>query len=69
MRRSVVKLLLFYLAKILGVNPREFLLHRSKLIPPPVLGFERFEENKYNTIKRRRIIVQCKEEDEKNNGY
>ena len=28
--------------------PRELLLHRSKLISPPVLGFERFEENKCN---------------------
>ena len=37
--------------------PREFLLHRSELIPPPVLGFERFEENKYTSIKRRRMIV------------
>ena len=69
MRRSVVKLLLSYLAKILGVDPREFLLHRSKLIPPPVLGFERFEENKYTSIKRRRMIVQCKEEDVEKNGY
>ena len=30
--------------------PRELLLHRSELIPPPVLGFERFEENKYTSI-------------------
>ena len=49
--------------------PREFLLHRSELILPPVLGFERFEENKYTSIKRRRIIVQCKEEDVEENGY
>ena len=49
--------------------PRELLLHRSKLIPPPVLGFERFEENKYTSIKRRRMIVQCKEEDVEKNGY
>ena len=49
--------------------PREFLLHRSELIPPPVIGFERFEENKYTSIKRRRMIVQCKEEDEEKNGY
>ena len=48
---------------------RELLLSRSKLIPPPVLGFERFEENKYTSIKRRRMIVQYKEEDEENNGY
>ena len=34
-----------------------------ELIPPLVLGFERFEENKYTSIKRRRMIVQCKEED------
>ena len=26
--------------------PRKLLLHRSKLIPPLVLGFERFQENK-----------------------
>ena len=45
------------------------LLHRSKLIPPPVLGFVRFEENKYTSIKRRRMIVQCKEEDVQKNGY
>ena len=31
--------------------PRELLLHRSKLIPPPVLGFERFEENKIIIIR------------------
>ena len=31
------------------------LLHRSELIPPPVLGFERFEENKYTSIKRRNM--------------
>ena len=43
--------------------PRELLLHGSKLISPPVFGFERFVENKYSSIKRRRIIVQCKEED------
>merc|ERR1711867_11979 len=49
--------------------PRELLLHRSELIPPPVLGFERFEENKYTSIKRRRKIVQCKEEDMEKNGY
>ena len=30
--------------------PRELLLHRSKLIPPPVLGTERFEENKLTSI-------------------
>ena len=48
---------------------RELLLHRSKLIPPPVLGFERLEENKYTSIKRRRMIVQCKEEDVEKNGY
>ena len=45
------------------------LLHRSELIPPPVLGFERFEENKYTSIKRRRMIVQYKEEDVEKNGY
>ena len=49
--------------------PREFLLHRSELIPPPVLGFERFEKNKYTSIKRSRNIVQYQEEDEENNGY
>ena len=49
--------------------PRELLLHRSELIPPPVLGTERFEENKLTSIKRRRIIVQCKEEDMEKNGY
>ena len=49
--------------------PRELLLHTSKLIPPPVLRFERFEENKYTSIKRRRMIVQCKEEDVEKNGY
>merc|ERR1712163_3247 len=49
--------------------PRELLLHRSKLITPPVLGFERFEENEYTSIKRRRIVVQCKEEDVEKNGY
>ena len=49
--------------------PRELLLHRSEVIPPPVLGFERFEENKYTSIKRRRMIVQCKEEDVEKNGY
>ena len=49
--------------------PRELLLHRSELISPPVLGYERFEENNYTSIKRRRMIVQCKEEDEENNGY
>ena len=48
--------------------PRELLLHRFKLIPPPVLGFERFEENKYPSIKRRRMIVQCKEKDAEKNG-
>ena len=48
---------------------RKLLLHRSELIPPPVLGFERFEENKYTSIKRRRMIVQCKEEDVEKNGY
>ena len=36
--------------------PRELLLYRSELVPPPVLGFERFEENKYTSIKRRRMI-------------
>ena len=45
------------------------LLHRSELIPPPVLGFERFEENKYTSIKRRRMIVECKEEDVEKNSY
>ena len=49
--------------------PRELLLNRSELIPPPVLRFERFEENKYTSIKRRRMIVQCKEEDVEKNGY
>ena len=49
--------------------PRELLLHRSELIPPPVLGFERFDENKYTNIKRRRMIVQYKEEDVEKNGY
>ena len=49
--------------------PRELLLHRSELIPPPVLGFERFDENKYTSIKRKRMIVQCKEEDVEKNGY
>jgi len=49
--------------------PRELLLHRSELIPPPVLGFERFEENKYTSIKRRRMIVHCKEEDVEKNSY
>ena len=33
--------------------PRELLLHRSELIPPPVLRFERFEENKYTSLKWR----------------
>ena len=28
--------------------PRELRLHRSELIPPPVLGFERCEENEYS---------------------
>ena len=51
------------------MNPKEFLLHRSKLIPPPVLGFGRFEENKYTSIKRRRMTVQCKEEDVEKNFY
>ena len=50
-------------------GPRELLLHRSELIPPPVLGFEEFEENKYTSIKRRRMIVQCKEDDVEKNGY
>ncbi len=45
------------------------LLHRSELIPPPVLRFERFEENRYTSIKRRRMIDQCKEEDVEKNGY
>ena len=49
--------------------PRELLLHRSEVIPPPVLGFERFEENKYTSIKRRRMIVQCKEEDTHTHTY
>ena len=49
--------------------PRELLLHRSELIPPPVLGFERFEENEYTSIKRRRMIVQYKEEDVEKNCY
>ena len=49
--------------------PRELLLHRPELIPPPVPEFEKFEENKNTSIKRRRIIVQCKEEDEENNRY
>ena len=48
---------------------RELLLNRSELIPPPVLGTERFEENKLTSIKRRRMIVQCKEEDVEKNGY
>ena len=37
--------------------PREFLLQRSELIPLAWLGFERFEENKYTSLKRRRMIV------------
>ena len=41
----------------------------EELIPPSVLGFERFEENRYTSIKRRRMIVQCKEEDVEKNGY
>ena len=49
--------------------PRELLLHRSELIPPPVLRFERFEENRYTSKKRRRMIVQCKGEDVEKNGY
>ena len=49
--------------------PRELLLHRSELIPPLVLGFERFEENKYTSIRRRRMIVPCKEEDMEKNSY
>ena len=49
--------------------PRELLLHRSELIPSPVLGTERFEENKLTSIKRRRIIVQYKEEDKDKNDY
>ena len=49
--------------------PRELLLHRSELILPPVLGFERSKENKYTSIKRRRMIFQCKEEDVEKNGY
>ena len=49
--------------------PREFLLHRSELVPPPVLVFERFEENKYTSIKTRRMIVQYKEKDLEKNGY
>ena len=48
---------------------REFLLHRSELIPLPGLGFERFEENKYTSLKRRRMIVQYKEKDVEKNGY
>ena len=28
--------------------PRDLLLHRSETIPPLLLGFERFEENKYD---------------------
>ena len=47
----------------------ELLLHMSVLIPPPVLGFERFEGNKLTSIYRRRMIFQFKEEDEENNGY
>ena len=43
------------------------MLHRSELIPPPVLGTERFEENKLTSIKRRRMIVQYKEEDVEKN--
>ena len=43
--------------------PRELLLHRSKLILPQVLGTERFEVNKLTSIKRRRMIVQYKEDD------
>ena len=49
--------------------PRELPLHRSELISPPVLGTERFEENKLTSIKRRRMMVQCKEEDVEKNGY
>ena len=37
--------------------PREFLLQRSELIRLAGLGFERFEENKYTSLKRRRMIV------------
>ena len=48
---------------------RELLLHRPELIAPPVLGMERFEENKLTSIKRRRMIVQCKEEYVEKNGY
>ena len=48
---------------------KKLVLHRSKMIPPPVLETERFEENKLTSIKRRRMIVQCKEEDEENNRY
>ena len=48
---------------------RELLLHRSELIPPTVLGTERFEKNKLTSIKRRRMIFQCKEEDVEKNGY
>ena len=39
------------------------------MITPPEFGFERFEENKYTSIKRRRMIVQCKEEDVEKNDY
>ena len=34
-----------------------------------MLGFERFEENKYTSLKRRRMIVQYKEKDVEKNGY
>ena len=47
----------------------ELLLHRSELIPRPVLGTERFEENELTSIKKRRMIVQCKEEEVEKNGY
>ena len=39
------------------------------MIPPPVLGFERFEEDKDTSIERRRMIVKCMEEDVEKNGY
>ena len=29
--------------------PRDFLLHRDHLMPPLVIGFERFEENIWKT--------------------
>jgi len=49
-------------------SPCELLLHRSKTIPPLLLGFERFEENKPKKLtelnKRyyEREICLCKDE-------